>query len=240
MPDDVDPRLNEDFYRELPGRDGREDLVVVGVVHDHPASAYRVKSIVESVDPDVVGVELPPLALPLYERYADVGETPPTFGGELSTAIQAANGDVVGIDGPSLRFLVRLGRTLYREDADRSTVSKVLTSVGTVTRNAIGCRVAATRMAWSDDQFRVGSPVDHDCEWSDDPHELARDERKQFRQARAVASVLGTPEAVRVRETTREEHMAARLATLRRESVVVAVVGLDHLDPLAERLRPAD
>ena len=240
MRDDVDPRSNEDFYRELPGSGRRKDAVLVGVVHDHPASAYRVKSIVESVDPDVVGVELPPLALPLYERYADVGETPPTFGGELSTAIQATNGEVVGIDGPSLRFLGRLGRTLYREDVTRSTVSKVLESVGTVTRNAIDCRIAATRMKWSDSQFRVGSPVDHDCEWGDDPREQARDEREQFRRARAVASALGTPEAVRLRETIREDHMAARLETLRRESTVVAVVGLGHLDPLAERLSGTD
>ena len=236
MTGDADPRLNEEFYRELPGRDGREDVVLVGVVHDHPASAYRVRSIVESVDPDVLGVELPPVAVPLYERYADVVETPPAFGGELSAAIQAANGEVVGIDGPSLRFLLRLGRTLYREDASTSTVAKVLKSVEAVTRNAIACRTAATRMAWTGRQFRVGSPVDHDCDWSDDPREQARDEREQFRQARAVASVLGTPEAVRLRETIREDHMAARLATLRRESTVAAVVGLGHLDPLAERL----
>jgi len=240
MLDDVDPRVTGDFYRELRGGDGRKDVVLVGVVHDHPASAYRVKAIVESVDPDVVGVELPPLAVPLYERYAEVGETPPAFGGELSTAIQAANGEVVGIDGPSLRFLVRLSRTLYREAESTSTVVDVLKSVGTVTRNAAACRIAATRMAWSDRQYRVGSSVDHDCEWSDDPREQARDERKQFRRARAVASVLGTPEAVRLRETIREGHMAARLATLRRGSTVVAVVGLGHLDPLAERLDATD
>ena len=240
MGDDADPRLNEDFYRELPGSAGREDVVLVGVVHDHPASAYRVKSIVESVDPDVVAVELPPLALPLYERYAGGEETPPAFGGEFSIALQAANGEVAGIDGPSLGFLMRVGRTLYREDVSTSTVSNVLKSVWAVTRNATACRIAATRIARGEEPFRVGSPVEHDCEWGDDPREQARDERDQFRRARAVASALGTPEAVRLRETIREDHMASRLATIRRESAVVAVVGLGHLDPLAERLVGTD
>jgi hypothetical protein len=57
-----DPRLNEDFWRVVSGDGG--DVILVGVVHDHPSSCHRVRTLAEEFDPDVVGLELPPLAIP--------------------------------------------------------------------------------------------------------------------------------------------------------------------------------
>lgn len=238
MTDDGDPRLADEYVRELPGSGSLETVVLVGVVHDHPASKYRARTVIESVEPDVLALELPPVALPLYEAYADDPRTPPAFGGEMSAAVQAADGGaIVGIDGPSADFLIRLLGTLSRDRAAPGTVGRVLRSLWTVTKRAAVCRLAAGVARRTGVRLEVDAPSVYDCRWSDDPRAQAKDERDQVRRARAVSNLFGTPDAVRVRETVREAHMAARLSSLRREGAVVAVVGIDHLDPLADRLR---
>lgn len=237
MTDNGDPRLRDEYVRTLPGSNEFDDVILIGVVHDHPASKYRVKTAVEAVDLDVLALELPPLAVPLYEEYAEDRRTPPPFGGEMSTAVQAATPDeVVGIDGPSAGFLVRLVGTLYRDGASAGTVRTVLESLGSVTRRTVLCRLAAGVSRRTGVRVEVDSPSVYDCRWGDDPRAQADDERDQVRRARAVANLFGTPDAVRVRETVREAHMADRLSSLRRNGVVAAVVGIDHLDPLAELL----
>jgi len=93
------------------------------VLHDHPASTYRVRTLIGRVDPAVLALELPPLALPLYDQYATDERTPPTLGGEMSAAIQAADADrVAGIDGPTPGFLRRVASGLHRADASAETV----------------------------------------------------------------------------------------------------------------------
>ncbi len=95
-----DPRITEQFCRHLEGSAG--DLILLGVVHDHPASVARVERVLEAVDPDVLALELPSAALPLYRTYAAGGadeSDSPRFGGEMSAAIRASpDVDVVGID----------------------------------------------------------------------------------------------------------------------------------------------
>lgn len=241
MNDNGDPRLRDDHVRELPGSGEAGDLVIVGVVHDHPASKYRAKSVVEAVEPDVLALELPPIAVPLYEEYADDDRTPPAFGGEMSTAVQAAATDrVAGVDGPTLRFLVLLAGALYRDGASPGTVRTVLRSFATVTRRSVRCRLAAWVSRRTGLRVEVDSPTVYDCRWNDDPNAQAEDERDQVRRARAVANVFGTPDAVSVRETVREAHMAERLSSLRRAGPVVAVVGLDHLEPLVALLEDGE
>ena len=72
------------------GSDGYP-LLVVGCVHDHPASVFRARSLVESLAPDVVAVELPGLAVPLFERVGRTAdEGPDSVGGEMSAALPAA------------------------------------------------------------------------------------------------------------------------------------------------------
>lgn len=237
MFDDGDPRVTGDYVRRLPGRGTAGDVILVGVVHGHPASTYRVRTVVERIEPAVLALELPPLAVPLFERYAADDRTPPAAGGEMSAAVQAApSSSVAGIDGPTPAFLGRLAGTVYRSDVDRSTVRRLLGGVVSVIRHAVRCRVAATVDGVTAPPPTGGSPADHDCDWADPPDEQATDERTQIRRAQSIGAVFGEPGAVTLRDATREAHMADRLATLRREGTVVAIVGVDHLDPLAERL----
>lgn len=88
-----DPRLNNDYLRTLPPRDSDITVTLVGVVHDYPASIYRVRRLVEAHDPAVLALELPLLAIPLYREYARDEGFPPSLGGETSTAVQAASTD---------------------------------------------------------------------------------------------------------------------------------------------------
>ena len=236
VPDSTDPRMTDDFVHRSSAGDGG-DVTLVGVVHDHAASTYRVQSVVEATDPDVVALELPRRAVSLFEQYADDDRTPPVFGGEMSAAIQAASTDrVVGVDGPTRSFLGLLARNLYRERASPSTLRRVARGVLSVTRHALLCQVAGGVAARTSLRVEVDSPVSHDARRSDDPRVQADDERSQVRRARAVMDAFEPSRAARFRDATREEYMADRLSTLRREGDVVAVVGIDHLEPLAERL----
>lgn len=237
MFDDDDPRTTGEYVRRVPGDVNAGDVVVTGVVHNHPASTYRVRAVVGAVDPAVLALELPPIAVPLFERHAAAGETPPPAGGEMSAAIQAASTDaVVGIDGPSPAFLWRLARTLYREDIDRSVIRPLVRGLVSVTRHAVACRLAASVGPRARRWLPVDTANEYGCEGSDDPGRQAADERTQIRRAAVVSNVFGEPSAVSIRDVAREEHMADRLATLRQNGPVVAVVGLGHLDGVAGRL----
>lgn len=229
-----DPRLSDDYVRQI---SSNGSVVLIGVVHDHPASKYRVRTIVGEVDPDVLALELPPLSVPLFERYAESSETPPLFGGEMSTAVQAASTDrVVGIDGPTAQFAARLGQNLYTNDAALATVRSVSRSLASVTKRAATCRLAAALTGLTGVRLQVDSPVAHECNWRDDPRRQAEDERGQIRQAKSIMNAFEPTKAARFRKETREAYMADRLSALRREGKVVAVVGVDHLDPLATSL----
>lgn len=238
LPDDdstdggTDPRLTGDYVRQVPA--AGNSVTLVGVVHDHPASTHRVRRTVEGIDPAVLAVELPPLAVPLFEHHA-ADLTPPASGGEMSVAIRAAgSAQVVGIDGPTPGFLLRLGRNLCAERAEADTVRRVLQSVVSITKHAVVCRLAGTLTAHTDRRIAVGSPNTHEV--SDDPDEQAADERDQIRRAKSITSVFEPSKAVQFRNETRDEYMASRLAGLSGEGDVVAVVGIDHLDGVADRL----
>lgn len=236
MFDDTDPRTTGDFVRRLSGGGRTGDVVLVGVVHDHPASAYRVRTVVDAADPDVLALELPPLAIPLFERDAADERRPPA-GDEMRAAIRAATTDaVVGIDGPTPAFLWRLARTAYREGAGLATVRALLDGVVSVTRHAVACRLAATFGGFSPARPPARSPVAHACDPTDDPGRQAADEQSHVRRAEAVLGALGGLDHLHVRDVAREAHMAARLAALRDEGTVVAVVGAGHLDAVGERL----
>jgi len=245
--DTSDPRITGEHLRRLSGSDGVGDegagesnvgdVTLVGVVHDHPASKHRVGTTVEAVDPDVLALELPPLAIPLYEGYADDPRSPPRFGGEMSAAVAASDGDrIVGIDGPSAGFAARLFRKLAGDSASIDALRSVVRSLATGTKRAVACRFAAGLAAWTGLTVEVGDPTAHGCDRSDDPATQAEDERSRVRRARTIAETFERPETDRVRTVTREAHMADRLAALRREGDVVAVVGIAHLDPLVARL----
>lgn len=234
--DDGDPRRTGEYVRQVHGG----DVTLVGVVHDHPASVYRVRRIIETRRPDVLALELPPLAVPLFEEYARHPRTPPAFGGEMSAAIQATDADtVVGIDRPSGDFLRRLGRNLVSTRPSPATVGKVLEDVLAATKHALVCRGTALLATHLSVRVEVDSPVTHDVGWDDTPTEQARDEARQVRKSRSFASAVkptGARRATALADATREELMARRLRDCRDRGRVLAVVGIDHLDPLTDHL----
>lgn len=232
---DADPRLSGEHLRRHATADGT--VTLVGVVHDHPASVYRVGQVVSTLDPAVLALEVPPLAVPLYEQYAADERTPPAFGGEMSAAVQAAStDDVVGIDGPTVGFLGRLARTMLRERASATTVRQVARGVAAVARTALVCRAAATLATFTSLRVEVDSPVPYEGVPTDDPEAQAADEAEHIERTHSVLNALSPPHAIRFRDETREAHMAERLVALRARGDVVAVVGHGHLDPLVERL----
>jgi pheromone shutdown protein TraB len=240
--EDGDPRMTGERIREIPGESGK--LTLVGCVHDHPASTYRVRRTVETVEPDVLALEIPQIAVPLFEQYAQTDRTPPVFGGEMSAAVQAAKTDrTVGIDRPTSGFFGRLVRSLVRERPSPTTTRKVLSDTVSATKHAVVCRLASAVSARTSVRLEVDSPVIHDIDGRDSPKEQADDEHRQVRQSRAFMNAFrnaSATQASRFGDDVREEHMADRLSELRVGNDVVAVVGVYHLDPLAEKLRGKD
>lgn len=237
---DSDPRITGEYMRQVSSKDGL--LTLVGVVHDHPASTYRVRQVVTELNPEVLALELPPISIPLFEQYASTDRCPPVFGGEMSAAIQAADTDTtVGIDRPTGGFFQRLARNLLRERPSLQTVRNVISASVRITKHAITCRAAAAIGARTSIRLEVDSPFTHDIDWTDAPDDQARDERKQVRRSRSFMNAFQTAsraQASRLEDVAREEEMAARLLQLREEGNIVAVVGIDHLDSIAERLNP--
>lgn len=236
---DSDPRLSSEYIRHFEGTvEGDGEVVLVGVVHDHPASQHRVREVVTEVAPDVLALELPPVAVPLFERYAEDSSSPPVFGGEMSAAIQVADESrIVGIDGPSTAFAGRLARRLVRERAAAGTVRDVAESFTSVSRNAVVCRGAAMLSTLMSRQISVDSSIEHDCEWSDAPDVQAADEKSKIQKSKAVLNAFEGSAATQLQDGVREAHMSAEVSRLRQDGDVVAIVGIGHLDALTERLR---
>lgn len=231
-----DPRLRLDHVRTIERTDAG-DIVLAGVVHDHPASVYRVQKIIRTVEPGTVALELPRLALRLFEVYAEDDRSPPEFGGEMSGAIQAAgDADIVGIDAPNRAFLVRLLRAIVRERPSLATVRRVLRGVSSVTRHALVCRLAAAVASRTSMRVEVDAPVQHDCAATDAPNAQATDERRQITTSFSLLRAAETPQPVRLRDETREECMVQALDALDSSEPVVAVVGVDHLERIASKL----
>lgn len=229
-----DPRVSPSFYRHCPGEAG--DVLVLGVVHDHPASVGRVETVLERLDPTTLALELPSAALPLYRAYASRSgdDTHPRVGGEMSAAIAATDAQVAGIDAPSWSFLRRLVTRLVADRVRLSTARRVLSSLGGATRTALSCRLAATM---TDPTARCGNDdaVDYGVNHTDSPARQAAHERSHVS---GVTALLRATEAdpKRYRDETREACMIDRLERLREDGDVVAVVGVDHLEPLADAL----
>ena len=235
---DSDPRVTGEYVRQIPGNSG---ITLVGVVHDHPASTYRVRQAITELDPDVLALELSPISIPLFEQYAGTDRCPPAFGGEMSAAIQTADtAAVVGIDRPIPGFFRRLGRTLLRERPSLETVRNVVSDAIDTTKHAVACRAAAAVGERVSIRVEVDSPVAHDIDRADAPDDQARDERTRIRRSNSFMRAFRTASrsrASRLEDAAREAEMVDRLARLRGEGDTVAVVGISHLDPVTEGLR---
>lgn len=235
-----DPRLTDEYVREVSGG----SVTLLGVVHDHPSSIHRVQQLVSEIDPEILALELPPMSVPLFEQYAEADRTPPVFGGEMSAAIQTASSNtVVGIDRPTVGFFRHLARNLLEARPSLRTTRKLLSNVGSVTKHAVVCRLAATVAARTPVRLEVDTPVPHDVDWHDTPEEQARDEQTQVQRSRAFMNVFRTAapsRASRLEDESREAYMASQLSKRQTDGDVVAIVGIDHLDRLADRLSAAE
>ncbi|MFP8957379.1 hypothetical protein ACLI4Y_11660 [Natrialbaceae archaeon A-CW3] len=235
-----DPRISPQFCRHLPGE---TDVLLLGVVHDHPASIARVKLVLEHLEPDALALELPAAALPLYRTYArDIdGDAPPRFGGEMAAAISAApDADLVGIDAPNWSFVRRLATRLLADRVPASTARRVLSSLGGATRTALTCRVAATVSNATSMTVACDDPIEYTCSHADSPATQAAHERRHVSGVSALLQHAGTdePTATAYRDETREACMIDHLESLREDATgsVVAVVGVDHLEALEAAL----
>ncbi|MFC7081644.1 hypothetical protein [Halorussus caseinilyticus] len=155
----------------------------------------------------------------------------------MSAAAQAADdcdAEVVGIDAPTGDFFARLARNWWRDGASVATLRRVASGVASVTRHALTCRVAAAVADRTSLRVEVDDPVEHDCDRSDPPAVQASDERTQARRSQSLLRAFDPPKPVVLRDETREECMADNLASLDGETV--AIVGLDHLDGIAQRV----
>ncbi|ELY53400.1 hypothetical protein [Natronolimnohabitans innermongolicus] len=237
-----DPRITAQFCRRVAGPGSSSDCLLLGVVHDHPASIARVETVLEAVNPETVALELPTAALPLYRAYARDGsdDAPPRFGGEMSAAIRAApDASVLGIDAPNWSFVRRLVTRLVADRVSPATARRVLSGLGGATREALTCRVAATLTHATSMTIACDDSIEYDCEHDDPPERQAAHERSHVASVQALlGSVDREGSALSYRDETRERCMIDRLEELRasEDGVVVAVVGVDHLEVLADAL----
>jgi hypothetical protein len=224
-----DPRLDTDFCRLIPGTETTSDVLLVGVVHDHPASSYRVGAIADAFDPDILGLELPPLAVPAFERAAFTDDD--SFdGGEMSAAIAAApDATVTGIDSLGFRFGRCFLSNARERDASLGTIRTALGEVGRITRHAIACRLNTA-------SAHTAATVDHTASAGHSPVQQAEDERTQVARSRSLLGAIERPRADLLVDATREETMAAAIARKRQSGSVLAVVGMNHLGALTEEL----
>jgi pheromone shutdown protein TraB len=150
----------------------------------------------------------------------------------MSAALSAARGETVGVDGIDAGFLRRLATTLRAEDASSTTVRRTARSVAGIGRRAVACRFAA--VTGREGPGPNGGSANYDCTAADDPATQAADEQRHRSRSRSLLAAVERPHADRVLDSTREAAMARRLVSLRREGSVVAVVGFDHLEAVAD------
>lgn len=234
----TDPRLDEQYVRCVPGTDGTGTTLLVGVVHDHPASVFRVVRLIGLVSPETLALELPPLAMSLFRLYARDQFTPPRLGGEMSAAIQAG-GDVRtgGIDAPNRTYLRLLIEGPLADPASPGDLRAVARDLVSGFAHAAACRVGALVGAVTPLRLRLYSHIEYDCSLLDSPSVQATHEASHLSQRQFFLRAIETPSAIERIDATREEGMIERLRELRLGGDVVAVVGMEHLDDVASGLR---
>lgn len=232
-----DPRLDQRYLRCLPGGDGSHTVLLVGVVHDHPASIARVVHVLDMFEPATLALELPPLAMPLFRQYADDGQQPPRLGGEMSAAIQASDSPSIGIDVPTATYLAHLGRRLLRERTSLGVVGRVGKDLGSAVAHALAIRFASVVTDYTPLRPRVYEPIVHDCSLVDAPDVQAQHERAYLDRRDALFRAIKPPEATRLIDDAREAAMSDLLDRARTAGSVVAVMGMEHLDEIEMELR---
>ncbi len=228
-----DPRLSAEYVRVLD--DGEEPpVVLVGVVHDHPASVYRARTVVDAVEPSALALELPDALVPLFTSYAADGTT----GGEMAAAIDAADAadtDVVGIDAPDVGSARALLATFRSNESSVKDVVRTLRAFGQLTVETVRGRLRAAGIPAGWLGKVPGTSQAFDASSADAPSEQAAHESAHVRQSTSLLRTFEVPAPTRLLDDAREQYMVDRLTALRGESVV-GVVGYSHLDEVARGL----
>lgn len=228
-----DPRLSESNVRLVDN--GPAPLVLVGAVHDHPASVHRATAVVEAVAPETVAVELPAVLVPVIEAAAvedtAVGST--GVGGEMAAAMTAAEGAAVGIDVPGRGTARSVLSELHTE---RPPVATALHTVADITRIAIHAvvgRLSGLGVPTTPDVEELEQRNEFDLPADAAPDVQAEHERAHVRRSTTLLRSFDPPAATAFLDGVRERYMAGRLQSLRRDGPVVAVVGHGHLAEIA-------
>lgn len=225
-----DPRIDREFVRVV--TDGPSPVVLVGVVHDHPASIARVEKLIDQVEPDLIAVELPDVLVP------EVADPERTFGGEMAAAVSAAPGTpAVGIDVPGQgtgRALLAEGR---HRDVTLGTVVQSVRSLGTMTARTVSGRLARLwpSVLPSLDALEYGHEYGLESEAS--PRRQADNELAHLHRSRSLFETFEPPPATAFLDAVRERQMANRIERLRQKGSVAAVVGHEHLGSVGTALR---
>jgi hypothetical protein len=226
---DSDPRLGPEFVRTV--NDGPSPVLLVGVVHDHPASMARVRTLVDRVEPDLIAIELPDILVPVVEDASS------ELGGEMAAAVSVdATTPAVGIDVPGRGTGRSLLAELRTRDVSPGTLRETVRSLGTITARAVAGRLARLDLPVlpSLNSLEYGHQYGLDGDAS--PRQQAAHELSHLQRSRSLLETFEPPPATEFLDAIRERHMANRIANLRKKGSVVAVVGHGHLNAIGTAL----
>jgi len=253
---DTDPRLDGAPVRLVD--DGPGPVVLLGVVHDHPASVARARRVVDALDPDVVALEAPDALTPAFTGGDGSGGDAP--GGELAAAAAAAarapagaeaaaeqaeteaRGEetaVVGVDAPGRGTPRSVASVFADERPDARTAAAVLADLCRLGVHAVRGRLQAAGVParWLGGGGDFERTRDYDCPRDASPREQAAHEAAELDRSTSLLRAFDPPPATRLLDAVRERQMGRRLAALAGGgALVVAVVGFSHLDGVEEEI----
>jgi pheromone shutdown protein TraB len=229
---DSDPRISHDSLRWI-DRDG-PPVLLVGVVHDHPASEYRVSALVEAVAPETVALELPEFVV----SAAGGGGASSAVGGEMAAAIEAAGSrPVVGIDVPGRRTGSAFVAELRARRPAARTILRTGQSIARMTAHAVASRLTQSGIPGASSIATLDRSQKYDLPADASPSAQADHEAAHRHRSTTLLRAFEPPPATSVLDAVRERYMAERIESIRRDGPVVAIVGCGHLDGLETRLR---
>ena len=240
-----DPRVAHSDFRHVPATHGNGWVTLVGVVHDHPASVFRVVETLTELEPDTVALEIAPVAIPLFHQLArDQGTDPETGlpessgGGEMSAAIGAAgDAHVVGIDLPNRASLKTMFEAIRHESLSARRALRAGHAFGVQALHAVHCRVSHVASKIGIDIDPKLDPRSDTSTRTESPDAQAAEEDAAVAAGTTLLRAFSRPPAMEAFDRAREAAMADELRTHRQDgSNVVAVVGYAHLNPILERL----
>lgn len=221
-----DPRISDEYVRRIDGPGA--PVVLVGVVHDHPASIHRVERLIGALSPSTVAIELPGLLVPVISaaEQSDDG-----VGGEMAAAISAADSaPVVGIDVPGFGTGRALATEFWEQDVRARTALRALKETWRLTSNTVLGRLAHEGVPRVPSLADIEFGHEYDLARDATPADQADHEATHLRRSTTLLRTFEPPAAVRVVDDVRERHMADQLDGLRMNGPVVGVVGYGHLD----------